>query len=115
MKTILQLGGRFQVWSYTVSHGQLLLRRTKSREHPTRFDVLFSNVAYMGLATVFDELDLSEADISVFPALGALSLSDRVIYAVRGINAEGIVIAGSVVWHEDQGDYDDPSHLLLNN
>ncbi len=113
MKTVLQFPGRFQVWSYTVSHGQLLLRRAKSNDHPTRVDVLFSNVPYMRLATVFDQLHVSEEDIATLPSLGALSLLDRLIYSINGSNTDGLVIAGSVVAHEDQGEYDEPSHLSL--
>jgi hypothetical protein len=41
----MTFSGRFQWWAYTVSHGQLLLRRTKEPEHPTRADVLFKDVA----------------------------------------------------------------------
>ncbi len=35
---------RFQLWAYTVSHGSLLLRSTKTDDEPTRVDVLFRNV-----------------------------------------------------------------------
>jgi len=34
----------FQIWKYTVGHGQLLLRSTKDPKCPTRIDVFFKNV-----------------------------------------------------------------------
>lgn len=109
MNPMINFKGRFQVWSYTTSHGQLLLRRTKSNEYPTRIDVYFKNVAYMQLATVFDELHVTEATPESVPSLGALILADKKVYIVSGANSEGVVVAGTVLWNEDEGDYDDPS------
>ena len=34
----------FQIWSFVVSHTELLLRSTKSPDHRTRIDVFFKGV-----------------------------------------------------------------------
>lgn len=116
MSHILGFKGRFQWWLYTPSHGQFLLRRNKSPEYPTRVEVLFKNVAAVHLATVFDELNVTEAPadavLNVREQLGALNLSERKIYLIRGVNCSGYVVAGSVTWNEDQGEYYEPSKLL---
>jgi hypothetical protein len=116
MSQPLSFKGRFQWWLYTTSHGQLLLRHNKSAEHPTRIDVLFKNVAMVQLATVFDDLEVTEAAVDAVPGLrgqlGALDLTERKIYLVRGVNCNGYIVAGSVTWNEDKGEYHEPSKLL---
>jgi hypothetical protein len=46
----------FQIWKYTVSQAQLLLRSVKDDDHPTRLDVLFVGVTHLELPTSFDGL-----------------------------------------------------------
>ena len=50
--------GRFQIWSYAVSHGELLVRSTKSGVRATQVDMLFSNVVHINLPAGFDDLTL---------------------------------------------------------
>ena len=45
---------QFQIWSYKVSHAQLLLRSTKSKNDPTRIDLLFKNVAIINMPTLLN-------------------------------------------------------------
>ena len=117
MSQLLSFKGRFQWWQYTASHGQLLLRRNKSAEYPTRIDVLFKNVAIVQLATIFDDLEVTEAAVDAVPGvrgqLGALDLSERKVYLVHGVNCNGYIVAGSVAWNEDKAEYHEPSKLLL--
>jgi hypothetical protein len=42
----------FQLWTYTVSMGRLLLRSTKSDQFVTRLDVAFQNVQAIQLPDV---------------------------------------------------------------
>lgn len=109
---------KFQVWSYTVGHRQLLLRSTKSETDPTRCDVLFTNVARLDLPTLFDGLEIrDDAGKDAPPGandLGANEPSGRTVYLVRGERRYlGYVVAGAVAWAEDDGEYDDPSSLPL--
>ena len=90
--------------------------RNKSEEHMTRVDVLFKNVAYVKLATIFDNLEINEVEVdaisNIKEQLGVLDISDRYIYMLKGINCNGYVVAGSVITHEDTGEYFEPSELI---
>jgi hypothetical protein len=112
----VRFDGPFAVWSYTVGHGRLLLRRTKSATHPTRVDVLFKNVGWVCLPMNFDGLQIKEAapgeaDLLMVGA-GPVRMSDRKVFHVAGSSWKGYVAAGVVVWHEDDHEYDAPSLLL---
>lgn len=111
---IVSFQRRFQIWQYTTSHGQLLLRSPKSQDAPSRIDVAFKNVAGISLPTVFDGLEISrtESNSEVPTILGALSMQDRSIFQVKGIGFTGYIIAGAIYWDENSGEYDEPSSLL---
>jgi len=106
---------RFQVWLYAVSHAQLLLRSNRSNEFQTRIDVLFKNVAAVALPTRFEGLEVSEASkeeaTRFSPQLGSNEIENRKVFAIRGSNYCGYVVAGAVFWHEDDGHHYDPSHF----
>jgi len=111
---------RFQLWEYTVSHRQLLVRRTKSEKHSTRVDVLFKNVIRINLPTIIDGLRVREADEQTTAAIleslwteeGAYTTEDKHVFRVDGRNVSGFVVAGFVGAAEDEGEYHDPSALL---
>jgi hypothetical protein len=107
--------GRFQVWSYSTSHGQLLLRSPKSKDRPSQIDVLFKNVAAIHLPAVFDDIDIKiiqSAELMSQPQVGALQMSGREIFQVIGQNVDGYVVAGIVVANEGDLEYDAISPLL---
>ena len=104
----------FQIWNYTVSHSELLLRSTKSAEFPTRIDVLFKGVKEFHLPTSFGGLSItvaSEAEVQKLCSLRQpLSFSKDVkVFKVQGDDFMGYVAALIVVCHEDEGEYNDPS------
>jgi hypothetical protein len=103
----------FQIWIYTVGHGQLLLRSNRSNEYSTRVDILFKDVAALQLPTVFDGLviDLASKDEAarLNVQLGSMVHSRHRTFIVRGTTFAGYVIAGAVFWHEDEGDHHDES------
>ena len=111
----LNFSRRFQLWTYTVGHGQLLLRSPKTTNLPTRIDVLFKNVAAIHLPTILDGLVVSEAagleseELSV--QCDPSRLEGRKIFVIHGSNFTGYVIAGAVAWHEDHYEYDEPSQF----
>lgn len=112
MKMILEAHGRVEWWSYTVSHGRLLLRRPKNPAHPRRLDILFKNVLEAHVVAYFDNLRLLE----VRPGDAGLDVAvvgDSKLFRLVGDNAMGYVVAGAVVHAEDDLDYDDPSSLLV--
>jgi hypothetical protein len=79
--------------------GQLLLRSTKSEEHPTRIDVLFQDVRSMSIPTTMDALHVTKLD-------------DRT-FRLSGTDWNGAVDAGFMVVAEDDGGYADPSSLFV--
>jgi hypothetical protein len=113
---IVRFDGPFAVWAYTIGHGRLLLRRTKSAEHPTRVDVLFKDVGWMCFPTSLADVRIREAAPgeadNLLASAGPLRTSGRKLFAVSGSNWRGYVLAGVVVWKEDEGEYNDPSSLL---
>jgi hypothetical protein len=112
---IISFQRRFEVWLYIVSHGQLLLRSNRSEKFSTRIDVLFKDVAAMALPTAFDELSIAEVSTDVARdlnvQLGVWRLERRKVFAIRGANFRGYVVAGAVFWHEDEGTHSDPSYF----
>lgn len=108
-------GRRFQLWAYTVSHRQLLLRSNSSEQHASRCDVLFKNVAWVNLPTLIDDLRIEVAPThELSPSLAELGeeLSGRLVHLIRTRSGNGYVVAGSVTYAEDDGAYDDPSTLF---
>jgi hypothetical protein len=112
----VRFDGRFALWSYTIGHGRLLLRRTKSAEHPTRVDILFKDVGWMCIPTDIADVRIQEATSdeaeSVLANTGTVRRDGRKMFVVSGAQCRGYVLAGIVVWKEDVGEYSDPSSLL---
>jgi len=108
---------RFQMWAYTVGHGELLLRSPKAPGLPTRIDVLFKNVSGIHLPTLSDGLQISEAtekeETKLRSQLSSSRLEGRKVFVVRVEGFMGYVIAGVVAWHEDKGEYYEPSFFQL--
>ena len=109
---------QFQIWSYTVGHGQLLLRSTKTTDFSTRIDVLFKDVGAIHLPMTLDGLALTEATedekVELRPQIASPRLRDRKVFVVSGSNFTGYVVAGMVAWHEDDLEYYDPSYFSFS-
>ena len=106
---------RFELWSYVVSHEQLLVRSNKSNEWSTRIDILFKDVIVMEIQTLFDEIlvrrSSKEEARSLQDRLGGVPTERRKLFIVQSSNFSGYVVAGAVFWHEDQGEYYDNSYF----
>ena len=116
---IINSGRFFQLWSYTVSHSELLFRSTKSPEFRTRIDVLFKGVREFHLPTTLHGLSITEAsdsDIQKICSLrNSLSLDGgEKLFTVQGSDFAGHITALRVACHEDEGEYDDPSFFTPN-
>jgi hypothetical protein len=103
----------FQIWSYSVSHSQLLFRSTKSAEFQTRVDVFFKGVSELHLPTAFKGLSIAEADADI-QSLCIFKNSPQVgnglkVFIVRGTDFLGYVVALVAASHEDNGEYNAPS------
>lgn len=104
----------FQLWSYTVSHSELLFRSTKSAEFPTRIDVLFKGVKEFHLPTTSNGLLITEASDVDARKLCNLRKSQSPgggvkVFMVQGKDFVGYVAALVVLCHEDDGEYNGPS------
>lgn len=101
----------FQVWRYTVSHAQVLLRATKSAESPTRIDILFKDVSVLCLSTILASPTISTTARAI-PGLDPELLENRVTYTVTCANFSGFVVAASIASVEDEGEFYDPTSLM---
>jgi hypothetical protein len=103
----------FQLWSYSVSHSELLLRSTKSAEFPTRIDVFFKGVKEVHLPITSSGLSITEACDTEIQRLHPLRRSpldkDVKVFMVQGEDFTGYVAALIALYHEDEGEYNEPS------
>ena len=106
---------KFEVWEYTVSHAQLLLRSVRNEQHATRVDVLFKNVGFVMLPTSLTITAIepvSAADPLVERAKAEEVLRDgQTAFALRSDEQDGLVVSGSMVSAEDDREYHEPSSL----
>lgn len=103
---------RFQIWTYTVSHGQLLLRSNKDSDNETRIDILFKDVAIVNLPTVLKNIDIKVAkEFDKHNGFDQEILKWRSIFAVNCDGFSGYVVAATIFLHEDEGEYYDPGHF----
>jgi hypothetical protein len=100
----------FQVWAYTVGHGQLLLRSPKSELLTTRIDLAFKDVGAIKLPTYFSSLSVIEIDPRTLGVSQEVVLH-RKAWRLGVPGFEGFVIAGAAFVHEDDGEYSDPSPI----
>lgn len=109
---------RFQMRRYNVSHGQLLLRSTKTLDLTTRVDILFKGVRAMKLNTDVPDLTIREPTDaeakSIESECQGATLNGNQIYVLSSSAGQGYVISSSMQHNEDAGEYDDPSHLFSN-
>jgi hypothetical protein len=89
----------FRLWHYTTSHSQLLLRSLRGPDEDTRIDLWFSAV---------DRVNLPVSVSGVVVRRHVQS------FRLTGGDWDGSVEAGAFAHHEDDGDYDDPSHLFTD-
>jgi hypothetical protein len=109
----------FQVWAYSVSHSQLLLRSPSDKEHRTRVDLLFKNVTAMLLRETYARLHVraahaGEETLAIRTLCGIDRGEHRTYYVIEG-EPLSFVVAASVGSVEDEGSYSDPSSLFVTS
>ncbi len=109
----------FQVWSYSVSHGQLLLRSPKDQVHQTRIDLLFSQTSSINLPMVVRGIDIKHVRVGVTRGEdGAASnpsssaVPNEIVFEIRCAEIVGQVRAVDFRHLEDTGEYHEPSQLM---
>jgi hypothetical protein len=110
---------KFSLFSYLVSHGPLLIRSGKSYEHPTRVDILITDVRAMEIRSWFEGLEITEVDREYLREFRSnpvemIEPGNRV-YALRGISWQGFVVGGALYVREDELDFMAPSGFAVAN
>ena len=90
---------KFQVWAYTVSHRQLLLRSVKSATDQTRINLLFKNVRALNLISTLQGIRIEASD----------QASDKTRYEIESLNFSGFVLASAFAHRTDDQEYGAPS------
>jgi hypothetical protein len=112
-------GRLFQVWSYSVSHSELLLRSTKSSHDTTRVDVLYKGVKEMSLRVSSPKLQIAKASHEEIERLQTLlhrplGSSDAAVFIIKEGDFLGYVVALTCFLHEDSRGYNDPSFFSIS-
>jgi hypothetical protein len=115
-KLPIEYSRQFSIQLYWDSHGVLLLRSRKTAEHPTRVDIVFSDVRWIALPVWFDGIRiehgaLSDLPLPLTPRDQAESLLMSVFRLVSGGVAYTLLAGNGVSVAED--DRDDPDSALL--
>ena len=107
---------KFSVFSYSVSHGPLLLRSGRTNEHPTRIDVLILDVRAMEIRSWFEGFEIALVDqdyLRDFRSRPAEMMEPGLnVYATSGKGWQGFIVGGKLFVHEDGADFTAPSALL---
>jgi hypothetical protein len=113
---VFQSDRQFALASYVASHGLLLFSSRKSKDRPTRVDLLFQDVRAMELRNWFQGLSVYKVDDTYLEGARSAPQSliepGNVVYALRGDDWEGYIVGGVVRWLEWEGDDMERSPLL---
>ena len=115
-KLIFESSRGFVVFSYHVSHGLLLFRSRKTKQHPTRVDILFQDVRAMEARCWFDGITIEEVDATFLKGFRSnpakmIEPGNRV-YSLKGGEWQGFVVGGIVLTKEDDEEFFAPSGLM---
>ncbi len=112
---IHEFRGHFQLWTYDVSHGRLLFRRNKAESDQTRMDLLFVDTVFVQIRTgihsfFLEEMTEAEASREIPAAHSGIPTTFK-RYRLRATDHTGYIVAGDVLFHEDDGTYAQPSEI----
>jgi hypothetical protein len=107
---------KFSVFSYSVSHGPLLLRSGRTDEHHTRIDVLMLDVRAMEIRSWFEGFEIALVDqdyLRDFRSRPAEMMEPGLnVYAISGKEWQGFIVGGKLFVHEDEADFMAPSAFV---
>lgn len=109
----------FSIHLYWVSHGLLLLRSGKDRNHATRIDILFQDVRWMALPAWFEGIRIERGEQSDIPLPLTARINEEAHFmTVFRVISQGVthcvMASESVSVAEDVMNYGDDSSLLPN-
>jgi hypothetical protein len=112
----VDLARRYQVWTYSVSHQQLLLRSTPQDADQTQIDILFKGVTASLLRPWYEHLSLrapGPAERARIEAILAESPDEEHrTYVLSELPLSFVVASAPLMWSEGEGNYWDESPLL---
>ena len=113
-KQLFATARHFQLWSYIVSHRQVLLRSPKSQNWPKRVDVLFKDVSHICLGTRFEGLLIHEmtAGSGDLPFDGSRIPTGHRLFRLQTNTSLGYIVAATFHMFEDEKEYYDDSALI---
>lgn len=95
----------------------MLLRSPKSTDKSTRIDVLFTDVRVIELRAILSTLLIEEVDatdVAERPTKPSQTMeTGHRVFVLKCESWSGCIIAGAVHWHEDEGEYGQPSALVV--
>lgn len=108
----------FYIFSYTISHGLLLLRSDKTDRHSSRVDILFQDVIAIESRMKLDKLTISEEEPSFLKGVrsnpAAIMEPGHKVYSLKCDGWTGYVVGGIMRVHEDDKNLFEPSYLLTD-
>ena len=96
----------FQLWEYTVSHQQLVVRSARDDENPMNIDLQFVGVLLLSMPVIFHGLTVEEGDHATLAAAGvsySKPLGPNKIFAIKGGDGGlSVVIAAALNVEENE-------------
>lgn len=103
----------FQVWFYSTSHGQLLLRSHRKSVGEKRIEILFTDVHALNLRTLnIRGLVIREAEPGEWTEPVEQFDAELRCFLLQSDGWSGYIVAGSLHWVEEYAGMTDPSSLL---
>ena len=104
----------FQLWRAGVGHQTLLLRATKTKEHPTRIDLVFKPVYGMKLIHSLNGIKVAAAppDQAARICLELAMAANRQVFLVESGDFHGYIAANVAFITESEREYHEPNEVI---
>lgn len=111
MKSLYSSDRRFQLWEYSVSHGQLLLRSNPTEYDHVRIELYFKGVSFISLPSSLDGVDVLERSRDSLPGFLARLGNDIDCraFVLKSKDEEFFVLALALFVHQAELEFFEPS------
>lgn len=113
MNTLFESRREFQLWSFSASHRQLILRSNPERiaRTSTRVEIYFGHVEFMSIRSTYHSILIRESGPE-----DAAHIANRIPTDLRPgstyfleVGTQSFVVSARPAWREAECDFDDPS------
>lgn len=94
----------FKIWSYSVSHGHLLLRSPKSNEIKKNIDIIFFGTKFVCLPTMLRGLVVTLKDVAPVSSAGGTDYKEYALFSEGKMYS--VVAAGCKLYENDLDIFD---------